>query len=221
MVSARPVRRVTSICPAAECGWIPGSVSRRSGRDSSSRARPASVGAAGKSGDSFGTPPQARLPLNVHNRWFVLHNPSGGPDQASVVVPSAMMPGGDPATLQRGDHRIAAHTDRDPASAGRCANGGGGTRRSVRSGGGFAAGADPSPHPCPLPRRDPSAHRHWGRGRHREARRSAARRTRRSAVRTRWWNSSGLQPVPTLKPWPAPVCRVSHIEPSVKRIEHT
>ncbi len=47
---------------------------------------PGMVGAAGKSGDTVGPAPDARLPLNVHNRWFVLHNPSGGPDQASVVV---------------------------------------------------------------------------------------------------------------------------------------
>lgn len=44
------------------------------------------VGAAGKTGDTFGPAPDAKLPLNVHNRWFVLHNPSGSPDQATVVV---------------------------------------------------------------------------------------------------------------------------------------
>ncbi|GAA3031436.1 VWA domain-containing protein [Gordonia defluvii] len=47
---------------------------------------PGMVGAAGKTGDTFGPAPDAKLPLNVHNRWFVLHNPSGSPDQATVVV---------------------------------------------------------------------------------------------------------------------------------------
>ncbi|GED99464.1 vWA domain-containing protein [Gordonia crocea] len=47
---------------------------------------PGMIGAAGKTGDSVGPAPDARLPLNVHNRWFVLHNPGGPADRADVVV---------------------------------------------------------------------------------------------------------------------------------------
>ncbi|GAB08673.1 hypothetical protein GOARA_015_00110 [Gordonia araii NBRC 100433] len=44
------------------------------------------VGAAGKTGETFGPAPDAKLPLNVHNRWFIVHDPRGNPDQAHVVV---------------------------------------------------------------------------------------------------------------------------------------
>ncbi|MFT4201971.1 VWA domain-containing protein [Gordonia sp. (in: high G+C Gram-positive bacteria)] len=47
---------------------------------------PGQVGAAGKTGETVGPAPDARLPLNVHNRWFIQHDPTGSPDRANVVV---------------------------------------------------------------------------------------------------------------------------------------
>ncbi len=47
---------------------------------------PGLVGAAGKSGTTYGSNPDARLPLAVHNSWFLLHDPSGPADAATVVV---------------------------------------------------------------------------------------------------------------------------------------
>ncbi len=115
---------------------------------------PGMVGAAGKAGDSFGTPPQARLPLNVHNRWFVLHNPSGGPDQASVVVLVGDDAGA--ATLQRFSEEITESlptliaTLRQQAGAPTVPAG---PADPFVQGGGFAAGADPfaAPPPAPAP----------------------------------------------------------------------
>lgn len=49
------------------------------------------VGAAGKSGTSHGKPPSAKLPLAVQNTWFVLHDPVG-PEEAATVV---LLVGGD------------------------------------------------------------------------------------------------------------------------------
>ncbi|WP_059039798.1 vWA domain-containing protein, partial [Gordonia desulfuricans] len=52
---------------------------------------PGMAGAAGRSGDSWGKTPDARLPLAVHNTWFVLHDPTGPENTATVV----MLVGGD------------------------------------------------------------------------------------------------------------------------------
>ncbi len=41
---------------------------------------------AGASGAVHGKTPDAKLPLDVHNRWFVLHAPAGSPENASVVL---------------------------------------------------------------------------------------------------------------------------------------
>lgn len=49
------------------------------------------AGAAGRSGDRVGATPDARLPLAVHNSWFVLHDPRG-PENAATVV---LLVGGD------------------------------------------------------------------------------------------------------------------------------
>lgn len=47
---------------------------------------PGRVGAAGKSAATHGNTPDAKLPLAVHNTWFVLHDPVGPRDVASVVL---------------------------------------------------------------------------------------------------------------------------------------
>ena len=47
---------------------------------------PGRAGAAGKSAAMHGKTPDAKLPLAVHNTWFVLHDPAGPPDVASVVL---------------------------------------------------------------------------------------------------------------------------------------
>ncbi|GAB07335.1 hypothetical protein M2359_000526 [Gordonia amarae] len=52
---------------------------------------PGMAGAAGRSGDRVGATPDARLPLAVHNSWFVLHDPRG-PENAATVV---LLVGGD------------------------------------------------------------------------------------------------------------------------------
>lgn len=47
---------------------------------------PGLVGAAGKGGATHGKPPSAKLPLAVQNTWFVLHDPAGPEDAATVVL---------------------------------------------------------------------------------------------------------------------------------------
>ena len=47
---------------------------------------PGMAGAAGRSGDRTGPTPDARLPLAVHNTWFVLHDPRGPEQEATVVL---------------------------------------------------------------------------------------------------------------------------------------
>lgn len=47
---------------------------------------PGRVGAAGRSGATRGKTPDAKLPLAVHNTWFVLHDLAGPPDAATVVL---------------------------------------------------------------------------------------------------------------------------------------
>ena len=49
-------------------------------------AAPGLAGAAGRSGDRTGATPDARLPLAVHNTWFVLHDPRGPENTATVVM---------------------------------------------------------------------------------------------------------------------------------------
>mgnify|MGYP003606075453 CR=1 FL=1 len=44
------------------------------------------AGAAGRSGAITGKTPDAKLPLAVHNTWFVLHDPSGPAEFATVVL---------------------------------------------------------------------------------------------------------------------------------------
>ena len=41
---------------------------------------------AGQLSAMHGKTPDAKLPLNVHDKWFVLHDPSGSPEAASVVL---------------------------------------------------------------------------------------------------------------------------------------
>ncbi|MFT4126564.1 MAG: VWA domain-containing protein [Gordonia sp. (in: high G+C Gram-positive bacteria)] len=57
---------------------------------------PGQAGAAGKSALWCGTTPDARLPLAIHNTWFVLHDPRG-PESAATVVLLA----GDDATREQ------------------------------------------------------------------------------------------------------------------------
>ena len=47
---------------------------------------PGRAGAAGRSGAMTGKTPNAKLPLAVHNTWFVLHDPAGPAEAATVVV---------------------------------------------------------------------------------------------------------------------------------------
>lgn len=47
---------------------------------------PGRAGAGGVSGAMHGKTPDAKLPLAVHNTWFVVHDPAGPADQATVVV---------------------------------------------------------------------------------------------------------------------------------------
>lgn len=47
---------------------------------------PEMASAAGKSADTWGKTPDARLPLAVHNTWFVLHDPRGPENLATVVM---------------------------------------------------------------------------------------------------------------------------------------
>lgn len=47
---------------------------------------PGMAGAAGKAAQWWGKTPDARLPLAVHNSWFVLHDPRGPETSATVVV---------------------------------------------------------------------------------------------------------------------------------------
>lgn len=47
---------------------------------------PGRAGAGGKSGATHGKTPDAKLPLAVHNTWFVLRDPAGPPDLATVVL---------------------------------------------------------------------------------------------------------------------------------------
>lgn len=77
-----PTRRINigEIDLAAKVGWSPfgaGFVVARA---------PGLVGAAGKAGTSHGKPPSAKLPLAVQNTWFVLHDPAGREDAATVVL---------------------------------------------------------------------------------------------------------------------------------------
>jgi hypothetical protein len=44
------------------------------------------AGAAGRSGATVGKTPDAKLPLAVHNTWFVLHDPTGPAEFATVVL---------------------------------------------------------------------------------------------------------------------------------------
>lgn len=55
---------------------------------------PGRTGAAGKSAAMHGKTPDAKLPLAVHNTWFVLRDPAGPPDAATVVL----LVGGDAGT---------------------------------------------------------------------------------------------------------------------------
>jgi hypothetical protein len=52
---------------------------------------PGMAGAAGKAAQWWGKTPDARLPLAVHNSWFILHDPRG-PEQSATLV---MLVGGD------------------------------------------------------------------------------------------------------------------------------
>lgn len=54
------------------------------------------VGAGGTSPAMHGRSPNARLPLAVHNTWFVLHDPTGPEDRATVVL----LAGGDAGRAQ-------------------------------------------------------------------------------------------------------------------------
>ncbi|GAB19899.1 hypothetical protein GOEFS_096_00760 [Gordonia effusa NBRC 100432] len=67
---------------------------------------PGSAGAAGKTGATHGKTPDAKLPLAVHNSWFVLHDPNGPANAATVVV----LAGADatPAVRNRIDAEIAS-----------------------------------------------------------------------------------------------------------------
>lgn len=47
---------------------------------------PGRVGASGSSPSTHGKEPYARLPLAVHNTWFVIHDSAGPADQATVVL---------------------------------------------------------------------------------------------------------------------------------------
>lgn len=47
---------------------------------------PGLAGAAGKDGATSGKTPHAKLPLAVQNTWFVLHDPNGAEDVATVVL---------------------------------------------------------------------------------------------------------------------------------------
>ncbi|MFG1929941.1 vWA domain-containing protein [Mycobacterium sp. NPDC048908] len=47
---------------------------------------PGRAGAAGKSAATHGKTPDAKLPLAVHNTWFVLHDPAGPHEVATVVL---------------------------------------------------------------------------------------------------------------------------------------
>lgn len=48
--------------------------------------QPGRVGAAGKSGVTHGKAPNPKLPLAVHKTWFVLHDPTGPPSAATIVM---------------------------------------------------------------------------------------------------------------------------------------
>lgn len=47
---------------------------------------PGRAGAAGRSAEMTGKTPDAKLPLAVHNSWFVLHDPTGPAEFATVVL---------------------------------------------------------------------------------------------------------------------------------------
>lgn len=47
---------------------------------------PGRAGAAGKTAAMYGKTPDAKLPLAVHNTWFVLRDPADPPDLATVVL---------------------------------------------------------------------------------------------------------------------------------------
>lgn len=47
---------------------------------------PGLIGAGGKGGATHGEPPTPKLPLAVQNTWFVLHDPTGPQDAATVVL---------------------------------------------------------------------------------------------------------------------------------------
>ncbi|TRW86211.1 VWA domain-containing protein [Mycolicibacterium sp. 018/SC-01/001] len=47
---------------------------------------PGRAGAAGRAGATIGKTPDAKLPLAVHNTWFVLHDPTGPAEFATVVL---------------------------------------------------------------------------------------------------------------------------------------
>ena len=47
---------------------------------------PGRAGAAGPDGATHGKTPDAKLPLAIHNRWFVLIDPNGAPDAATLVL---------------------------------------------------------------------------------------------------------------------------------------
>ncbi len=78
-----PARRLdldSGVSLQARMGWAPFGVgyvvAKASGR----------CGAAGRSGATTGTTPDAKLPLAVHNNWFVLHDPAGPAELATVVI---------------------------------------------------------------------------------------------------------------------------------------
>lgn len=78
-----PARRLdlgSGVSLQARMGWAPFGVgyvvAMASGR----------CGAAGRSGATTGKTPDAKLPLAVHNNWFVLHDPTGPAELATVVI---------------------------------------------------------------------------------------------------------------------------------------
>lgn len=78
----KPARRL-QIGPATlrtHIGWSP------FGAGYVIASAPGHAGAAGRSGATHGKTPDAKLPLAVHNTWFVLHDPTGPPEAATVVL---------------------------------------------------------------------------------------------------------------------------------------
>lgn len=112
---------------------------------------PGTVGAAGKSGETVGPNPDAKLPLAVHNRWFILHDPNGAPDRATVVV-LAGADAGEPV-LARFTEEITEHLGPGLATlraqAGAAAAGPAGA--DPFGSGGRGPGADPFGAPVPPP----------------------------------------------------------------------